>query len=250
MSDLTDSIDIEDTFPATLTDLNPTPSADIAEFAGAAADIGEKDLIAFINLKRAESAPQALDEEIQISKSIEDSVFNADEGLVYYTAFTFYTELAKRAKKFNKHYTSANGSILSVKRSLKSPELGLKYSKEFNPFLYTIYIRDKKQDDFQKRVLVQNLPTMEEAHIQAAYSLGFMHAEPYTSLLEKFHPQTMTKIINDERYLKAIRKRNQCSEESKQIMEATYVDSSKRKRWLLEVQEKIQNSLNKLEGAL
>ena len=223
-------------------------SSDIAEYAplDTTSDIesAQQSIDKYISLSR-ESADSSLSAE-----SRENEIFSQDKAYIYYVAFNFYKELIKQAKRFNKAYCKIHGMILSGQRELKNKGIGQKYNKEFNPFLYKMYIRSKDAADTEKKLLTSGNATPEEAALKVAYALGFLDSYEYKSIPQMFHIPTIEKILSNDKWLDAVRKHSQYTEEIKQIRNSFFVNKERRDSWMEEVQNKLQEEVYKMKGAL
>jgi hypothetical protein len=226
--------------------LDSNPSSDLIDALGAEAS---EELSSAISVEISNAISKYSGSSFEESFEELDSSKELSDGNIYFTAFSYYNELARRAKKFNKHYCKANGLLIQVKRTLKDKKIGVKYAKSFNPFIYIVSIRQLNHDDSTKRILVKEAPTAQEAGIKTAYALGFLDSFEYKSISDLYYGPLISQVLANPKYLSAIRERNQHAEEIKQISEVTYVNKDRRAEWLDEISEKIQKITEQVKGA-
>jgi hypothetical protein len=191
------------------------------------------------------------------SSVTENMIFSNSEGHVYYVADQFYKELVKAARKYNKFICKQTGKKLNGKRVLKDPSKGVKWSATFNPFIYVLTLKtpvyanpdDIVPEDVRVTTFEINAETSDEAHLRMATQLGFSEIQR-KEIASHYHPETVKKILEDPRYLRAIRQTETDKEYLRQIKEMDYVPVDRRKMWIYEVQERIQKLQQELENKL
>jgi len=243
------------------------PSEDLEEFYSldTVEDRAEENIHEFIKTQAANSSITTDVIEDMTSPQFDnvntqDISFSSDEGFIYYTAFEFYKELVKRARKYLKSYCKSNNYRASGSRALKDPDAGQKYTKEFNPFLYTHMIEKKiafntidlnaELREHSSTIVRRTEETADEAMLQVAYAVGFSKAAEFTAIAAMHHGPSIQKVLNDPRYLATVRKRAAYVEESKQIADAVYINKDKRTAWMQDLSDKIQKELDKIKGAV
>jgi hypothetical protein len=173
------------------------------------------------------------------------------EGFVYYTAFQYYKELTKRAKKYVKLYAKMSRYKIGIQRSLKDPSKGQKYTKEFNPFVYDLRLSSVNlSTDAETIILQHQAPTAEELYLQVAYRIKFLDTLEFKTAGLGLHAPAMEKILADPKYMASVRKRNIFQIEAEQIKNATYASPSQINNWGEQLQQKIQEEINKMKGAI
>jgi hypothetical protein len=193
-----------------------------------------------------------------VSSVSQDLAFSADEGHVYYTAYEYYKSVISAAKKYNKWYCKQTRQKIKGKRTLKKPDLGLKYAKEFNPFVYELVLEKRDMDlgtgdivpnDAYTRQLRIVADTAEEATVRMAMSIGFDNEE-LKAVESKFHAGTIQKIKTNPKYLDAARFTLTSHEHIKQVKEADYVHIGKRQEWLRILEEDFQKQIQNIRFEL
>jgi len=244
----------ENTLDNDAIDIDSPPTAALLDAMGEKEETSILDSFSEEQLRHIAST-QPREEKIETSFDIANNVHqnNLDvgsEGYIYYTAYTYYLELVKVAKKWLKRYCKANGLMLSGRRELKTQSAGIKYNKFFNPFVY--YKSVKKIDALDNTVmdLAYAADTSNEATLQAAYALGFANSFEYKDIDSKFHRESIIKIKTDPRYLETIRKRNAHSEYIAQIQNSTFVPKNRRDEWLTSIIQLAQEALKGVQGGV
>lgn len=187
------------------------------------------------------------------SRIISEIGVQGEEGFVYFTAFQYYEELVKRARRFNKQYAKFTDKKVNIWRTLKDPSKGQKYSKEFNPFVYHVSIESTKINpavDLAKRELFSDAATASDAALRAAYHLGFLDSVEYKSAEKQFHPLAIERIKANAKYMAAVRRKDELSEHTAQIKHATYATPLNRQKWHEDLISATQAELEKLKGAV
>jgi hypothetical protein len=188
--------------------------------------------------------PSLIDTPANLGSALTDS-------FTLFTAFEYYKELVKRAKKFNKAYAKLHNIKLFYWRTLQDPKIGSKYAKKYNPFVYHAAIESLDSvTDIAKRELISNASTGDDAALSVAYKLGFLDTLEFKTADQKFYPPAMEKIRRNPEYLAKVRGQNTAVEHSQQIKNCTYVPQWRKDTWAEELIKELQDMILKNKGAV